>query len=92
MPVVTGTRRETSADRTHRHIVGVCLVDGSYHTRAEVLAGLDRGESWTIRMGASTAHVRKIAFCPRTGCYLGPYLTSALSPTAPNQLEDLQPC
>ena len=92
MPVVIGTRREMSTDRTHRHIIGVCLADGAYCVRAEVIAGLDRGESWTTRMGASTAHIRRIAFCPRTNCYLGPYLTSAPTPTAPNRLDDLPPC
>jgi Protein of unknown function (DUF3892) len=92
MPVVTGTRKETSADRTHRHIVGVCLADGSYHSRAEVLTGLDRGESWTTRMGASTGRITKIAFCPRTGCYLNPYITTAPDPTTPNHLDNLPPC
>jgi Protein of unknown function (DUF3892) len=92
MPVVTGTRKETSADRTHRHIVGVCLADGSYHSRAEVLTGLERGEAWTTRMGASTGRITKIAFCPRSGCYLGPYMTTAPDATARNHLDNLPPC
>ena len=92
MPVVTGTRKQIAADRSHRHIIGVCLADGSYRSRAEVSAGLDRGEVWTTQLGASTARIRKVRFCPRTGCYLSPYLTAASGPTARNELNDLPPC
>jgi len=92
MPVVTRTRKEPSSDGTHQHIAGVCTAEGNYSTRTQVVAGLDRGESWTTSGGGSPARIKKISYCPRTGCYLSPYITTAPDHTTANNLDNLPPC
>ena len=90
--MVTHTRKEASADGTHEHVAGVCTTVGTYFTRAEVVSGIDRGETWLTSGGGSTARIKKISYCPRTGCYLSPYITTAPDHTTANNLDNLPPC
>jgi hypothetical protein len=92
MPVVTRVKKEPAADRAHMHIVGVCTADGGYYTRAQVVAGLDRGESWTTYGGGMSARIKKILYCPRAGCYVSPYITTAPDYSTANNLDNLPPC
>ena len=92
MPTVTGTRKELSSDGSHRHIAGVCTTDRLYYTRAQVVAGLDRGELWETFGGGARARIRKIQFCPHGSCLLSPYITTAPDHTAANNLDNLPPC
>jgi hypothetical protein len=90
--VVTRSRKELSSDGTHHHIAGVCTADGAYYTRAQVIAGIDRGESWVTSAGGSTARIKKIAYCPHSGCYMSPYITTAPDHTTANNLDNLPAC
>lgn len=92
MPIVTRSRKELSPDRTHRHIAGVCTADNLYYTRAQVVVGLDRGETWMTSGGGASARIKKIPFCPATGCYLSPYITTAPDHTTANNLDNLPDC
>jgi hypothetical protein len=44
--IVTGMRKETSADGTHRHITEVCTQGGIRHTRQEVVDSIRAGNRW----------------------------------------------
>lgn len=92
MPIVTKARKEASPDGTHQHIRGVCLADGTYRTRSQVVAGLDAGETWYTEGGGQYARIKKIGKCPREGCYLTPYITTAPDHTRLNNLDNLPPC
>ena len=92
MAVVTRSRKELSSDGTHRHIAGVCTNEGAYYTRAQVVAALDLGESWFTSAGGATARIKKVAYCPRLGCYMSPYLTTAPDHTIANNLDNLPDC
>jgi Protein of unknown function (DUF3892) len=92
MAVVTRARRESSALRTHEHIVGVCTASNTYYPRSDVLESIDRGEDWYTSDGRSAARIRKIAGCPEPGCSLRPYITTAPDHTPRNNLENLPPC
>ena len=92
MPIVTRSRKELSPNGTHRHIGGVCTTDNGYSTRGQVVAGLDRGETWVTSGGGATARIKKVPYCPATGCYLSPYITTAPDHTTANNLETLPDC
>jgi hypothetical protein len=94
MPVVTKVHKEASPDGTHQHIAQVCTEIGLHYTRAEVVAGLDRGETWkTWAAGAtSPAEIRRLKFCPESGCVTSPYITTAPDHTTANNLDNLPPC
>ena len=87
MFTVVQTRKELSADGTHKHITGVFLLDGTYKSRAEVVAGLYAGQDWrTLGTDRSNAKIR-IDRC-RT-CGLNPYITTAPDHTTANNLDNL---
>jgi Protein of unknown function (DUF3892) len=92
MPIVTRTRKQVSSDGTHQHIEGVCTSDQRYYMRAQVVAGLERGEVWETDGGGGRARIREISYCPHNGCYLGPYITTAPDHTSANNLDNLPPC
>lgn len=92
MPVVVRVRKETSSDGTHQHIQGVCLNDGTYRTRAQVVAGIDGGEAWTTSGGGQTARIKKISYCPYSTCMLSPYITTAPDHTTSDNLDNLPSC
>jgi Protein of unknown function (DUF3892) len=92
MPVVTGVRTETSSDRTHEHIKGVCRANGSYSSRDEVVAAIDRGETWKTSAGGTFATIKKVRFCPVPKCILSPYITTAPDHTPENNLDNLPRC
>jgi hypothetical protein len=62
MPTVTRVRKEQSADATHEHIEGVCTTDGVHHTRRQVAASIDAGETWFSQGGRNLARIRKISY------------------------------
>ena len=92
MIVVTKVRKERSLSGTHDHIEGVCTATGDHYTRAEVVAGLDRGEDWHTSAGGATAEIRKIETCPHPGCLLTPYITTEPDHTTSNNLDNLPIC
>ncbi len=91
MPTVTRVRKESSADRTHYHIAGVCSEVG-YTTRQQVVIGLERGEYWRTYGGGQYATIEKLTYCPAPGCYVSPYITTSPDHTQANNLDNLPPC
>jgi hypothetical protein len=92
MPTVNRVAKETSADRSHRHIAGVCTTDGNRYTRAAVVRGLRRGERWVTTDGRTQAVIREIDYCPRYRCPATPYITTEPDSTTTNNLENLPEC
>ena len=92
MPTVLRVRMEMSSDGTHQHIAGVCLQDGSYRTRAQVVAGIDAGQDWNTFGGGKYAKIRRITYCPAPTCLLTPYITTAPDHTKENNLDNLSRC
>ena len=92
MPTVTRVRKELSSDGTHKHIQGVCSADNAYYSRAQVVAGIDRGELWETSGGGRRARVKKIQYCPHGTCDLSPYITRAPDHTTENNLDNLPLC
>jgi hypothetical protein len=89
---VTKTRKELSADGSHRHIEGVCTTTGVHYTRREVVASINAGNVWMTSAGGSTAVIKPISYCPASGCFATPYITTAPDHTTTNNLENLPPC
>lgn len=92
MPTVTRVRKEFSGDRTHRHIEGVCADDGNYYTRAQVVAGVLRGEDWHTFANGQRAPIRMVRWCPAPGCIASPYITTRRDSSADDNLENLPAC
>lgn len=93
MSTVTGVRKEWSSDNTHQHIEGVCTDAALHYTRAEVVAGINRGESWVTKgSDGSTATIKKLKYCPATSCLATPYITTAPDHTTVNNLDNLPAC
>lgn len=93
MPTVVGVRKESSADGTHQHIAGVCTDIRLYCPRAEVVAGIDRGEAWSTKgPDGSQATIKKLRFCPAPACMVTPYITTAPDHTTRNNLDNLPAC
>jgi len=61
-------------------------------TRAEVVAGLDRGEDWWTFGGGRTAQIKKRQSCPYGNCLVSPYITTAPDHTKENNLDNLPSC
>jgi hypothetical protein len=70
-------------------VVGVFTIDGEFHSHAQVVQSLDRGEAWFTRAGRSTARIRRVGHCIWPGCSLMPYLTTDDERTAATNLENL---
>lgn len=93
MPAVDHVRKETSyVPSQHEHVEGVCSA-GTHYTRSQVVAGIRRGENWYTRgPDGSTAQIKVMASCPRTGCPATPYITTAPDHTPANNLDNLPRC
>ena len=93
MPTVTKVRKELSSDATHRHIEGVCTIDGTHYTRRQVVESIARGNVWTTRSASgSTAVIRPINYCPAAACLASPYITTRPDNSKDDNLENLAPC
>ncbi|HAF09786.1 MAG TPA: hypothetical protein DCK98_06865 [Chloroflexi bacterium] len=89
---VTKVRKELSADRTHRHIEGVCTTAGMHYTRAQVVASIDAGNTWRTSADGYEATIAKITFCPVGACMATPYIKTNPDSTRKDNLENLDPC
>jgi Protein of unknown function (DUF3892) len=93
MPTATNVRKEMASNGSHRHIEGVCTIDGSHHTRREVVDSIARGNVWTTRSpSGNTAVIRPITYCPASGCLASPYITTRADNQNDDNLENLPPC
>lgn len=90
MPIVTSVHKEDSSDGTHKHIAGVKTKAGDTYSRAEVVAGIDKGQDWkTEGTDGSQAQIRKLTYCPYGACTVTPYITTAPDHTTKNNLDNL---
>lgn len=90
MPNVTHVRKEASSDGKHDHIALVKTTANLTYTRAQVVAGLDRGEDWRTKAPSGhSAKIEKITYCPASGCYLSPYIRTNRDQYADDNLENL---
>lgn len=93
MPTVTKVRKESSSDGSHRHIEGVCTIEGIHYTRAHVVASIRAGNVWTTRSpSGSTAVIRPMTYCPAARCTATPYITTRADAQKDDNLENLPPC
>lgn len=93
MPTVTKVRKESSSDGSHRHIEGVCTVEGTHYTRRQVVDSINAGNVWTTRSpSGNTAVIRPISYCPASGCLASPYITTRADSQKDDNLENLPPC
>ncbi len=91
MSTVTHVYKQPSGDGSHLHISRVRTAEGISYSRAEVVRGLDAGESWRTWGGGAFARIRKVAGCPHPDCPVAPYITTDPDHTAQNNLDGLPP-
>jgi Protein of unknown function (DUF3892) len=89
---VTKVRKELSDDGTHRHIQGVCTSGGTYYSRKEVVDSIDGGNTWKTSADGYTATIKKMSYCPRSGCMATPYIETNRDSTKKDNLEKLDIC
>lgn len=90
MPIVVAVRKQGSTNGTHTHISSVKTQSGGTFTRAEVVAGINAGQTWrTEGSDGSSATIRKLTGCPYPGCNVTPYITTAPDHTTKNNLDNL---
>ena len=90
--VVTRVRKELSANRSHRHIEGVCVESGTHYTRREVVDSINAGNTWKTKADGYEATIRTVAYCPRQGCLAKPYIETNPDSTKKDNLENLEEC
>ena len=88
---VTRVRKEYSADRTHRHIEGVCTNSDTHYTRQEVVTSIDAGNTWKTSADGYEGTITKIT-CPRPACLATPYIKTNPDSTKKDNLENLDSC
>ncbi|HEY5342662.1 MAG TPA: DUF3892 domain-containing protein [Solirubrobacteraceae bacterium] len=89
---VTEVRKELSDDGTHKHIEGVCTSDGTHYTRKEVVDSIEAGNTWKTKAAGYEATIKKISYCPQTGCLASPYIETKRDSTKKDNLENLDLC
>lgn len=89
---VQKTRKERSKDGSHEHIVGVCS-NGTYFPRQKVVESINFGNTWKTQAGGSSAQIRVIGSCPKSGCAeASPYITTDPNRSRADNLDNLPPC
>jgi hypothetical protein len=89
---VTKVRKESSSDRTHQHIEGVCTSGGTHFTRKEVVDSINAGNTWSTSADGYTATVEVISYCPKPNCLAKPYIKTKPDSTKKDNLENLDLC
>ena len=89
---VTKVRKESSADKTHEHIEGVCTTDGTHYTRQQVVDSIDSGNTWKTSADGYEATIEKMEFCPKDKCLAQPYIKTKPDSTKKDNLENLDRC
>ena len=86
---VTKVRKETSSDGKHRHLEGVITSAGVHYTRQAVVSSIEAGNTWQSSAGGYTATIKKIGYCPKSGCLAKPYIETNRDSTKLDNLENL---
>jgi Protein of unknown function (DUF3892) len=86
---VTKVRKETSADRTHRHLEGVITSAGNHYTRQQVVDSINAGNTWRTTAGGYTATIHTVGYCHRPACYAKPYIATNPNSSTLDNLENL---
>lgn len=91
---VNRVHKASASDRTHQHIVWVCLEGSATHyTRAEVVNSINRGDDWRTRgPDGSSARIKSKTYCPHGACMETPYITTEPDHTVVNNLDNLPAC
>lgn len=89
---VTKVRKESSADRSHRHLEGVCTADGTHYTRKAVVDSIKAGNTWKTSAGGYTATIVTMTYCPASGCMATPYIKTNPDSTKLDNLDNLSAC
>jgi Protein of unknown function (DUF3892) len=90
---VTGVRKETSKDGTHKHIAGVCTSNGTYYSREDVIASINAGDTWKTSADGYEATIKVVDRCPHgTNCEAAPYIQTNPDSTKKDNLENLDAC
>lgn len=89
---VTRVRKESSSDGTHEHIEGVCTVDWTHYTRAEVVESISTGNTWKTSADGYEATITPIKYCPKPRCLATPYIRTNPDSTKKDNLENLDRC
>jgi hypothetical protein len=89
---VTGVRKESSADGTHRHIEGVCTNAGTHYTRKQVVDSINAGNTWKTSAGGYSETIQTMTYCPKAGCMATPYIKTKPDSTKVDNLENLPAC
>jgi hypothetical protein len=90
--IVSGVRKESSADGSHMHIGWVCTEDGLRYTRQEVFDSIRDGNIWMTRSEGYVAQIEPIDKCPQPGCDATPYIRTNPDSTKQDNLEYLPIC
>jgi hypothetical protein len=89
---VTKVRKEDSADKSHRHIEGVCVDSGAHYTRKQVVDSINAGNTWKTSAGGYEATIQTITYCPKPNCLATPYIKTKPDSTKKDNLENLDLC
>ena len=90
MTIVVSVHKVSANDGTHEHIAEVRSKAGTAYSVVDVVRGLGAGESWkTEGPDSAMAMIKKVAYCPASGCCLSPYITTAPNHTNNNDLDNL---
>ena len=89
---VTRVRKELSADRSHRHIEGVCTDANVHYTRQQVVDSIKAGDTWKTSADGYSATIETLAFCPKPNCLAKPYIKTKPDSTRKDNLENLDVC
>lgn len=89
---VTGVRKVTAPDGSHRHIEGVCTTANLHYTRQQVVDSIQNGDTWTTSCDGYSATVRVVTFCHAKNCLTTPYIQTKPDSTTKDNLENLPAC
>jgi hypothetical protein len=89
---ITGVRKETSSDGTHKHIEGVCTTAGVHYTRKQVVDSIKSGNVWKTSANGFSATVETMTYCPKSSCLASPYIKTKPDSTKKDNLENLDAC
>lgn len=87
---VNKARFEYAKGYSHKHIIGLVTIYGTYFTNQQIVDSLNAGDTWQTSVpGEPKAKIHPIGYCPRDQCYHKPYLTTYADNSSKNNLDNL---